>query len=410
MASALFALALTAPAGRGADLYVLSIGVEPTSTSKGVHDLYAGDARFVGEAFVRSEGLYVHTHRRVVAGKQATREEVLEGFAWLGKSVGEEDVAVIFFSTHGGVDSETGHEVYLYGVGGEEVPFKSTEMRAALDAVKGRMVVLMDTCTSGGLIPPASQLGKRSAFFAGCAATEETGGQYQRADRPHGWFVIALCEALSGRADTDGDKVVTLAEVEKYLPGRAKQFRRAQNAFLVGTDELRKLPLVRVDPARPAIELFTVRKKVPGRNPFGESDVAEPDGADVQAFAAKTKLKGDKDDPNAAAWPGKDITAPADGIEGQWASRWNSETVETWAGDKAEIKVVGDRIYILYAEEFLFDLKRTGEKKELLVGRYVSLSDTSDTSPWVGIIVGGDRIDGHWSQGRWDFRRTRKAE
>jgi hypothetical protein len=408
--AALFVLALPTPPCRGADLYVLSIGVEPTWTFQGRHDLYAGDAGFVGEAFVRAEGLYAHTHRRVVAGKQATREAVLEGFAWLGRSVGEEDVAVVFFSTHGDGDSKTGHEVFLYGAGGEDTPFKSTEMRAALDAVKGRTVVLMDTCTAGGMIPPASQLGKRTAFFAGCTATESTGGQYQRADRPHGWFVIALCEALAGKADTDGDRVVTLGEVEKYLPGRAKEFRRAQNAFLVGTDDIRKLPLVRVDPANPAIELFTARKKEPGRNPFGEPDVSDPDGADVQAFATKTKLEGGKDDPNATAWPDKDITGPMDNIEGPWASRWNSGTPEDWMGDKAEIKVVGDRVYILYAEDYLFDLKRTGEKKEVLAGRYVSLSDATDTSPWVGIIVGSDRIDGHWPQGRWDFRRTGKSK
>ena len=410
IAVALIALVLTVPPCSGADLYVLSIGVEPTKTFKGERDLYAGDAVFVSEAFVRSKSLYAHTHRQVVAGKRATREEVLKGLAWLRRSVSAEDVAVVFFSTHGGGDSESGHEVFLYGAVGEYSPLKSTEIWSALDAVKGRTVVLMDTCTSGGMTPPASQLGKRTAFFAGCTATEETGGQFQRSDRPHGWFVIALCEALLGKADTNGDGVVTLGEVENYLPGRARQFHRAQNAFLVGSKEIRELPLVRIDPVHPATELFTAKKKEPGRNPFGETDVADPFGADVQAFAAKTKLAGGKADPNAAAWPDRDFTNTTDNLGGQWASRWNSGVSKDWNGGKADIKVVGDRVYILYAEEYLFDLKWTGEKKEVLAGRYVSLSDTNDTSPWVGIIISDDRIDGHWSQGRWDFRRTGKSK
>ena len=278
IAVALIVLVLPMTPCRGADLYVLSIGVEPTWTFKGERDLYAGDAVFISEAFVHSKGLYAHTHRRVVAGKRATREKVLAGLAWLRRSVSEEDVAVIFFSTHGGGDAESGHEVFLYGAGGEYSSLKSPEIWAGLDAVKGRTVVLMDTCTSGGMIPPASQLGKRTAFFAGCTATEETDGQFQRADRPHGWFVIALCEALAGKADNDGDGVVTLGEVEQYLPGRAKQFYRTQNAFLVGSKEIRKLQLVRVDPAHPAIELFTAQKKETGLNPFGETDVSDPDG------------------------------------------------------------------------------------------------------------------------------------
>jgi hypothetical protein len=28
-----------------------------------------------------------------------------------------------------------------------------------------------------------------------------------------------------------------------------------------------------------------------------------------------------------------------------------------------------------------------------------------DTSPWLGIIVDDERIDGIWTQGRWDLRR-----
>lgn len=279
LAVALIAWGLPASLCRAADLYVLSIGVEPTWTFKGEHDLYAGDAVFVGEAFSKSEGLYAHTHRRVVSGKQATREGVLDGLAWLGKSFGESDLAIIFFSTHGIGESEKGHEVTLYDAGGKYSALMSTEIWAALDAAKGRTVVLMDSCTSGGMIPPASQLEKRkkrTAFFAGCTATEETGGQFQRADRPHGWFVIALCEALAGKADTDGDGVVTLGEVEKYLPGRARQFYPAQNAFLVGSKEMRKLPLVRVDPAHPAVELFTAQKKELGYDPSDETDHSPP--------------------------------------------------------------------------------------------------------------------------------------
>ncbi len=40
-----------------------------------------------------------------------------------------------------------------------------------------------------------------------------------------------------------------------------------------------------------------------------------------------------------------------------------------------------------------------------LVGRYINLSDTTVTRPWVGLIVDAHRIDGRWTNGRLDFRR-----
>jgi hypothetical protein len=83
------------------DLYILSVGVEPRLTAKGKRDPYAGDAWFVRQALAQAEPLYATTHTRVLAGARATRKEVLEALAWLGKSVGERDVAVLFFSTHG---------------------------------------------------------------------------------------------------------------------------------------------------------------------------------------------------------------------------------------------------------------------------------------------------------------------
>jgi len=43
--------------------------------------------------------------------------------------------------------------------------------------------------------------------------------------------------------------------------------------------------------------------------------------------------------------------------------------------------------------------------KDRLVGRYLNLDTPSDSTPWVGLIVGGERIDGQWAMGRWDLRR-----
>jgi|SRR3954447_23931113 len=141
------------------------------------------------------------------------------------------------------------------------------------------------------------------------------------------------------------------------------------------------------------------------RNPFKVEDVSDPDGEDVQEFAKKAKLAADDKDDNAQQW----AAAPegADGkkgkLEGTWDSRWNTPGND-WLSGTAKVKVVGDRVYILYKDQgtYLIDAKRKGTK---LIGRYVNVNATNDSTPWVGEIVDDERIDGIWTNGRWDFRR-----
>lgn len=137
-------------------------------------------------------------------------------------------------------------------------------------------------------------------------------------------------------------------------------------------------------------------------NPFGVADVPDPDGPDVRTFATQVKLPGDAHDPNAPLW----MALTVDVLDGEWASRWNGGTQEGWLVGMAQVKCVGQRVYILFRDQhwtYLIDTQRLG--KDLLVGRYVNVGVPDDSSPWVGRIINAERIDGQWSHGRWDLRR-----
>lgn len=77
-----------------------------------------------------------------------------------------------------------------------------------------------------------------------------------------------------------------------------------------------------------------------------------------------------------------------------------------------------ERTFILYRDaqaRYLFELRRqkpgtTDQPGPRLIGTYVNLADENDTGPWVGLLVGNDRIDGKWQGGRWDFRRIIEAK
>ncbi len=150
------------------------------------------------------------------------------------------------------------------------------------------------------------------------------------------------------------------------------------------------------------------------RNPFGVTDVPNPNDQAVLDFAAGTKLAGALDDENAKAWAAAGCDQYSE-IEGNWSSRWNGgadptipgDAVNKWKEGRADVKAVGDRLYLKFdwgngARRGLIDAERDGTR---LVGKYINLTDPKITRPWIGLIVSNRRIDGRWTGGRLDFRR-----
>jgi hypothetical protein len=144
------------------------------------------------------------------------------------------------------------------------------------------------------------------------------------------------------------------------------------------------------------------------RNPFNVEDVKDPTGEDVKRFAADVKLPGGDKDKNAEQWVKEATEGKKDSLDGDWSGRWSA------GSGTAKVKVVKDRVYVLYTDTegglkgktWLLEAVR---EKDRLVGRWVQVGNPDDTGPYVGLIVGDDRIDGTWGGNeRWDFRRKIK--
>ena len=152
------------------------------------------------------------------------------------------------------------------------------------------------------------------------------------------------------------------------------------------------------------------------RNPFGMRDVPDPDSQEVEAFAETIHLDGSATDENASEWFSAEARAGEDSIEGKWSSRWNGgpdpaipdDTKEKWKPGQAAMRVVADRVYVLFdwnsgARRGLLEARR--ESSGRLIGKYINLTSPGVTAPWVGLIVNNRRIDGRHPGGRLDFRR-----
>jgi len=147
------------------------------------------------------------------------------------------------------------------------------------------------------------------------------------------------------------------------------------------------------------------------RNPFDVEDIEEFDADEVAKYAKDVELKGDANDANAEQWVSDETVGKKGTLDGEWASRWNSNCDATWQyGDgTTKVNAVGERAYMLYkggGATYLIDLKRT---KDQLAGRYKNLDNADDAGMIVFKVVGDDRLDGQWgTSGRWDFRRKLK--
>lgn len=147
------------------------------------------------------------------------------------------------------------------------------------------------------------------------------------------------------------------------------------------------------------------------RNPFGLADIADHFfGEELAEWAAEVELSGGEDDPNAEAWAQPAEQRSFDSIDGEWSSRWSEPAKDdkAWTTGTATITSVRDRVFFLYRaqeDEYLCEAMREGNR---LVGTYLNTDPEmrSDNGPWIGLIVGPDRIDGEWLDGRWDFRRV----
>ena len=400
-----------APEGALGDLYLLAVGVD-SDIEAHQRDWYARDARFVREALVSAETLYRHTHSRLRLGADATRAAVLADLEWLATHLREEDVAVLFFSVHAD-RGEDGDALWLYLAETPETQAQSDlsgdELNAALARLRGRVIVLLDTCHAGALAELASFQTHRATLIAACAADEESGGQWLRRDHPHGYFVIALREALAGQvASPNGD--VQVRQVIDSLPARTAALNPNQQVQVFNPETTASVPLARCTSGDVLGPLWAEPL-----NAFDVMDVPDPDGEDVQAFAAEARLKCDGRDANAKPWSDVVVDLPDTCLEGAWGGRWRRTHERTWNYGRADVSVQGERVYIYFVptwdpeedeqapDGYLIDARRVGEDR--LVGRYLNLDNLEDSTPWVGHIVDGGRIDGIWTEGRWDFQR-----
>src|SRR5262245_762135 len=220
------------------NLTVLAIGVSKYKAPGNDLKHAAKDARDLAAALRAHEGkLFARVQTRTLTDAQATRRNIEEALDWLAKQVKPNDYVIVFVSGHGNIDS-LGHYYFVphdFEPGHGRTAVRWTQFHDTLSRLPGKRFLILDTCRSGGaggvgapVSPTESLKGLTeqglityAACMAGEYSFEPNNGPIQ-----NGFFTCALLEALSGKADANGDGVVTLAEVDAYVANRVKTLTR----------------------------------------------------------------------------------------------------------------------------------------------------------------------------------------
>ncbi|HLN31699.1 MAG TPA: caspase family protein [Gemmataceae bacterium] len=208
-----------------ANLYVLAIGINQYPGKEKLEEAVK-DAKQIAESFrAHASGIFRHVETKVLTDQQANREGILQGLAWLRKSAQARDLAVIYYSGHGGVDKK--HGFFLWPYGGKDNHFAKTalfghELKAAAGQLHSKCLVLLDACEAGA-ISKAQPEARNVVFFCPCRGHED---DLEKKNWHHSLLAKVVLDGVAGKADVNKDGTVTLEELEHYVMKQVKELSK----------------------------------------------------------------------------------------------------------------------------------------------------------------------------------------
>lgn len=222
-------------------LVVLAVGVGDYARAELRLNYPAKDARdLLAVLQAQRSKLYSDVLSRVLVDGEATLEGIRQGLQWLGATVQPDDTALIFLAGHGVNDAGNGQYLFLprdadlQSLGRTTLP--ATEIQQVLTALQTRVLLLLDTCHSGNVMPGRGTRGVGGDItrFVGDLASVEQGivvmaastgrqASQESAQWENGAFTRALVEGLRGGADFRKTGRVTINMLDLYVSERVRE-------------------------------------------------------------------------------------------------------------------------------------------------------------------------------------------
>jgi class 3 adenylate cyclase len=208
--------------------WMLSIGVGRYQNDGLSQEGAGSDARLAAELLQRTCGIPAD-HIQLLADEQATLANIRLAFQHLqARAASGKDTIYVYLAGHAGMANDRPDlPPHPSGMGYALAPFDAdpanlpqtsvcgSDIAAWLGAARAQTVVLLvDTPSAGAVdVPSQPDPGRQFALIAAGGPTEKPGARSAQTSL----FVEALQAALTGEADADRDRRVSLAELRQYL-------------------------------------------------------------------------------------------------------------------------------------------------------------------------------------------------
>ena len=226
-------------------LYILAIGVSKYNNPDLQLQFAAKDAIDFSLSMVQQQGLlYEKVELRLLTDEQANADNIRDGLQWLKTETTFGDVAMLYMAGHG-INDNVG-DFFFMPVNADLKRINATcvgyrEIKGALDANAGKMLVFMDACHSGNVLGNnqrrAAMLTQAiteltSADNGAVVFTSSTGRQFslENPEWNNGAFTKALVEGLNGAADLFKTQTITVNSLSSYVANRVKELTNGQQA------------------------------------------------------------------------------------------------------------------------------------------------------------------------------------
>jgi hypothetical protein len=224
-----------APAAGGAsgNVYGVFAGISDYGGRIGDLDYTADDPVLVRDALIQHAGMAAGNALTLVDGR-ATTANLRDAFRTMASRVGPNDVFVFFFSGHGGqVDRLSGPDaadadgmdetIELY-----DASLLDNDLRAMFGDIRGRVLIILDSCFSGGFSKDIVSAPGRMGLFS---SEEDVTSLVADKFRAGGYLSIFFKEAIEqGRADGDSDNAINAVELSQYLHERYRTEAQSKSA------------------------------------------------------------------------------------------------------------------------------------------------------------------------------------
>lgn len=247
-------ITVLSPVPRTPRMYVLAIGVSGNQRADLRRTFAAGDAQAIGSAFDRlPRREFSDIQVRIVADPIVNRFNIEEGFNWLKQTMAADDVGIVYIASQLLRDQ---HDVFYFqhqdGRFGDPAAGMSDQtVRDHVKKTPGKLLLVLDVierdenAQSNPALPPqpATSYERRSsadlvrqlasddygvAVLAAISGTESGPDANVPARTP---FAQSLLDGLSGKADTNSDRVIDVKELINFVRNDFKQ--RSQGAIVL---------------------------------------------------------------------------------------------------------------------------------------------------------------------------------